>query len=122
MSSYLVVADESVDFRVITHLRNAGFSVYAIAEQMRSLSDKDVLLIATTNDALLITEDKDFGELVFRMKLEHSGILLIRVLELPIADKFSLIARTIANNLEKLKGVFAVLSDNKLRIKQQELG
>jgi len=66
---YQIVADESVDFRIVIQLRQIGLTVYAIVEQQPSIKDEEVLAIANENDALLITEDKDFGELVFRLQL-----------------------------------------------------
>ncbi len=79
--NYQAVADESVDFRVVAELRNIGISVYSIAEEAPSITDTSVLSIAFERHALLITEDKDFGELVFRLQLPHYGILLIRIQE-----------------------------------------
>jgi hypothetical protein len=70
---YQIVADERVDFRIVLQLREIGLTVYAIVEQEPSISDEKVLAIANENEALLITEDKDFGELVFRLRLPHRG-------------------------------------------------
>lgn len=72
-----LVADESVDFRIIIRLREVGFIVFAIAEEMPSITDQSVLDLAYEKNALLLTEDKDFGDLVFRLQLPHRGILLI---------------------------------------------
>src|SRR3954447_4282791 len=79
--NYPIVADESVDFRIVIALRAAGLIVYSIAEELPSITDISVLSIAVEKQALLITEDKDFGELVFRLKLPHCGVLLIRIEE-----------------------------------------
>lgn len=57
---YQIIVDESVDYRIVLELRNAGFSIYAIAEQP-SIKDENVLSIAYQNDALLLTEDKILG-------------------------------------------------------------
>ena len=43
MNTFQIVADESADYTIVTELRNAGYSVYAISEQLPSLSDKEVL-------------------------------------------------------------------------------
>ncbi len=59
--SYEVVADESVDFRIVISLRDIGFSVYSIAEEIPSITDQSVLSIAVDKKALLITEDKILG-------------------------------------------------------------
>jgi predicted nuclease of predicted toxin-antitoxin system len=71
-----IVADESVDFRIVVQLREKGIQVYSITEELPSAKDEIVLKTAHDNRALLLTEDKDFGELVFRLHMPHSGILL----------------------------------------------
>lgn len=61
--------------------------MFSILEECNGISDLNVLEIAVKNDALLITEDKDFGELAFRLKYQHKGILLIRLSDLPRKDR-----------------------------------
>jgi predicted nuclease of predicted toxin-antitoxin system len=113
---YQVVADESVDFRIVVQLRQIGMTVYAIVEQRPFVSDEKVLAIANENDALLITEDKDFGELVFRLQLPHRGILLIRIIE--PEQKIAAVVGTIAKYHAELLDKFSVINGNRLRIKE----
>jgi predicted nuclease of predicted toxin-antitoxin system len=113
---YQIDADESVDFRIVTQLREIGLTVYAIAEQRPSIKDEEVLSIANENDALLITEDKDFGELVFRLQLPHQGILLVRIAD--VQAKIESVVRTIAKYYPELLNKFSVINGNKLRIKE----
>jgi predicted nuclease of predicted toxin-antitoxin system len=113
---YQIVADESVDFRIVVQLRQIGLTVYAIVEQQPSIKDEEVLSIANENDALLITEDKDFGELVFRLQLPHRGILLIRIAD--VQKKIASVVRTIAKYHAELLNKFSVINGNKLRIKE----
>jgi predicted nuclease of predicted toxin-antitoxin system len=58
--------DESVDAALAVELRNAGHEVIYVAEVDPRANDLDILLRAEREDRLLLTEDKDFGELVFR--------------------------------------------------------
>ena len=60
------VADESVDFPVIQILRQQGFNVLCVSEEFPSKDDEYVLEMANSTGRLLITSDKDFGELVYR--------------------------------------------------------
>jgi len=113
---YQIIADESVDFRIVLQLRQLGFNVYSIIEQQPSITDETVLDIACENDALLITEDKDFGELVFRLHLPHHGILLIRIEER--AQKISSVAQAIFNYYAEMLNKFSVINEKKLRIKE----
>ena len=112
-----LVADESVDSGITEGLRKKGINVFSIAEEAGGIKDTEVLELAVKNNALLITEDKDFGELAFRLKFQHKGILLIRLSEVPRNERLSLAVETVFSNLNKLKGNFSVLTKNGLRIK-----
>jgi predicted nuclease of predicted toxin-antitoxin system len=118
MKPILLIADESVDFNIVKTLRKAGHTVMAVAETNPSASDKEVLNMALKNNALLITEDKDFGELVHRFKMKHCGILLIRLISYTSSEKAELVSISIENHWKKLKNVFSVLDERKIRIRK----
>lgn len=59
-----LIADESVDFGIIKALRNKNYLIYSVLENNSGVSDETVLNISNENKCLLLTEDKDFGELV----------------------------------------------------------
>lgn len=111
-----IVADESVDFRIIAELRKIGLEVYSISEENPSIKDNLVLKIAYEKGALLLTEDKDFGELVFRLQFQHKGVLLIRVSKIP--GSISLVSDAISKYYIEMIGKFSVIDDKKLRIKE----
>jgi predicted nuclease of predicted toxin-antitoxin system len=90
--------------------------VYAIVEQNPSITDDIVLAIACENDSLLITEDKDFGELVFRLQLPHHGVLLIRIDEAEL--KISSVVQAIFKYYAEMLNKFSVINGKKLRIKE----
>ena len=73
-----LVADENVDRGIVERLRRDGHQVVWVAELSPSAPDEDVLAIAVTHHAVLVTEDKDFGELVYRRGLAHSGVVRLR--------------------------------------------
>ncbi|MEL7533431.1 MAG: DUF5615 family PIN-like protein, partial [Bacteroidota bacterium] len=73
------VADEGVDAPIVKSLRTNGHDVFYIAESERGITDDEVLDIANKGSRILITRDKDFGELVFRMNRLHSGVILLRL-------------------------------------------
>jgi predicted nuclease of predicted toxin-antitoxin system len=113
-----LLADESVDFGIVKLLRVAGFDVISIAESNAGISDVDVLKIATENELLLITEDKDFGELTHRLKLKHFGVVLIRLSELNRTDRIALAAESIQKHYDELQNNFSVLVPTHIRIKK----
>ncbi|GAB3640339.1 DUF5615 family PIN-like protein [Spirosoma arcticum] len=111
------VADENFDFTVVKQLRENGFSVLAIAESFFSIADPQVLQIAVDRNAVLLTEDKDFGELVHRLRMPHCGILLIRLLKISSQEKSKRVCEVIEKQGIELINSFSVLSNEQLRIR-----
>jgi predicted nuclease of predicted toxin-antitoxin system len=58
-----LVADESCDFSIVLAIRAAGHDVVSIMETMPGVDDERVIAVATSDKRLLLTEDKDFGQL-----------------------------------------------------------
>jgi predicted nuclease of predicted toxin-antitoxin system len=114
-----IVADENIDFQVIRKLREANFEVFSICESLFSIKDKEVLKVANEQNALLLTEDKDFGELVYRFRLPNKGVLLIRLSDdLPRDFTVKIVVETVIKNYDLLTNSFSVLDDTKIRIKK----
>ena len=74
-----LLADENIDRSIVERLRADGHAVDWISELSPSVSDEVVLQRAADSGAVLVTEDKDFGELVYRRGLSHAGVLLVRL-------------------------------------------
>ncbi len=73
------LADDNVDRQIADRLRSMGHNVEYVAEKDAGISDDEVLEMANEKNTLLLTADKDFGELVFRQRRVTSGIVLIRL-------------------------------------------
>lgn len=87
-----LLIDESVDRQVVEKLRQDGHNVVYVSEMDPGISDDEVLSIANKMGALLVTADKDFGELVFRRQQINAGVLLIRLAGLPLHTKAEIVA------------------------------
>jgi predicted nuclease of predicted toxin-antitoxin system len=73
------LADESCDFRVVEALRRAGHEVLAVVEAARGAPDHEVIETARSGQRVLLTEDRDFGQLVFAAGVGAGcGVLFIR--------------------------------------------
>ena len=113
-----IVADENVDQQIVDRLRADGHGVLFVAELDPGIDDETVLLRSRQTNAILLTADKDFGELVFRQRLVHAGILLIRLAGLAPDVKAALVAATFRRHGEELSAGFAVLSEHSLRLRK----
>ncbi len=117
----ILLADENLDKSVVARLRADGHEVLAVAEMKPGIGDDTVLALANERKALLVTEDKDFGELVFRQGLVHGGVILVRLAGLPASEKGELLSRTLAEHQGEITKAFTVLSRGALRIRQRSL-
>ena len=114
-----LVADEGVDRAVVERLRRDGHDVVYVAELSPGIADEEVLRQANTRGALLITTDKDFGDLVFRQRLSHSGVVLLRLAGLPNAAKAELVAAVFRVHAAEVLGAFSVVSPRQVRIRRE---
>jgi len=116
-----IVADESVDKQIVDRLRSNGHSVLFIAELVPGIDDEAVLARSRESNAVLLTADKDFGELVFRQGLIHSGVVLVRLAGLKPETKADLVATAFQEHADELQQGFAVLSRQALRVRKRPL-
>lgn len=112
------VADESVDQPIVDRLRRDGHQVWSVAEMNPGISDDVVLDLANREGALLLTADRDFGELVFRQRLITSGVILIRLAGLSEIKKTETLAFAINKHGDELQQLFTVISPGIIRFRQ----
>ena len=114
------ILDESADLPLRTHLRAGGHDVTAIAHDYPgALADEDVLAIAVAEDRILITNDRDFGELVFRRQLPHRGVILFRLGNEAIPIKMRWLDHVLDAYADRLRE-FIVVTDRGVRVRGQQ--
>ncbi|MEZ4868824.1 MAG: DUF5615 family PIN-like protein [Caldilineaceae bacterium] len=116
-----LLADEGVDRPIVERLRQEGHSVAYIAEMSPGISDDVILAQANADNALLLTLDKDFGELVFRQGLVHAGVILIRLAGLQPITKAQLVTVVLHERGNELLDAFSVISPGSVRIRQRKV-
>jgi len=82
------------------------------------MEDTNILKIAYNEKKIIITSDKDFGELIFKNKMKHHGILLLKFDDLPFNNRVDAIINILKNYNKYLDNNFCVYHNNKLRIKK----
>lgn len=111
------LADENISHYVLERLRAAGFDVAAIGVTNPGASDGDVLAMAKREGRILITEDRDFGELVVRQRLEVQGVVLLELDRLSNVAEAERVVSVVSTNLGKLSGNLLVIEPGRARIR-----
>ena len=99
-------------------LRSNGFDVVYILEKNQGADDKLILALANDDKRILLTRDKDFGELVFRLKNAHHGVILIRLEGYKPHLKAGIVLSTITKHSNELINSFTVIQPNATRIRK----
>jgi predicted nuclease of predicted toxin-antitoxin system len=112
-----LVADESIDQAIVAGLRQEGHDVLYIAELSPSISDDEVLNEANGRGAVLLTADKDFGELVYRQGRVHGGVVLIRLSGLSAQTKVETVCGAVKKHGSEFVNAFSVISAGMVRVR-----
>jgi predicted nuclease of predicted toxin-antitoxin system len=110
------LADESCDFAVVTALRAAGHHVTAVVEINRGAEDVVVLGLARSEARVLLTEDKDFGQLAYAGGHETAGVLLIRVPGNARRSLGEAVVQVVTELGERISGAFVVIEPGRARV------
>lgn len=113
------VADENIDRPIVERLRRDGHAVWFVCEMDPGISDDRVLAFAASEAAILLTTDKDFGELVFRQGLASEGVVLLRLGGLPAEDKATMVSAIAVSLVDELPGSFTVLTPRIVRVRRR---
>ena len=114
------LADEGVDKPIVDQLRQDGYPVIYIAENDPGMPDDAVLELANSNSAVLLTADKDSGELVYRLQRVSHGIILIRLSGLSAETKAKIVALVLKEHSTELEKAFTVIAPDSIRIRRNE--
>ena len=111
------IIDESTGTAVVEYLRSAGHDVLAVAEVMPQATDDDILARAVSEGRILLTNDKDFGELVFRSGQTHCGVVLLRLHDESGATRVEVVKAVLERFASRLEGNFTVATEGAVRIR-----
>lgn len=114
-----IIADENIAVQVVERLRQDGHAVRYTALGL-GIDDRIVLELANQQKTLILTDDKDFGELVIPHRLQTSGVMLIRLPGLSPLQKAELVAHVIEQYGDQLINSLCVVTHQKVRIRNLE--
>jgi len=115
--SHRFLLDENVGQTPAQHLRAQGMNVETVADLMPRARDADILAYAVSINRIIVTIDKDFGDLVFRDGLPHSGVILLRLSDDTIPAILRALDRAINEVGSLLHNSFVVITDRHIRVR-----
>ncbi len=109
------LVDECTGPKVAAWLAAEGYEVYSVFDQSRGEQDDDILAKAVIENWILITNDKDFGELIYRERREHHGIIFFRLTDERAANKIEVLQKLLTAHADKLPDQFVTVTETKVR-------
>ncbi len=113
------LVDECTGPAVAQWLRLQNHDVISVFYEIRGADDRKVIQKAFEQNRILITNDKDFGELVFREKKPHKGVILLRLEDERAANKIVVLQRLLEKYENSLPGNFIVVTETTVRITEK---
>lgn len=112
-----VIVNENITRSVIQGLRDRGFDVLSVKESMRGADDASILQRAEAEQRLVVTQDKDFGELAFKHRLPATcGIVLFRLsADDPADDNQRML--DVMQSRSDWAGHFSVVTNDRIRMR-----
>jgi len=110
------LADESCDFAVVRTLRRAGFDAISVSESAPRAEDSEVIDLALREERILLTEDKDFGRLVYSHGQETVGVIFLRFPTFARKQVSKDVLNLVRQQGEKLVGAFVTIQPGRIRI------
>ena len=115
----MIIADENIDSRLISKLRASGFAVFSIKENLKGVSDKNIIELAKEKKGILLTEDKDFGEWVFSHNIRGCSVIFLRYKNV---TEYGIMENRVIDLLKKLteepNHKYISITHNKIRIRE----
>ncbi len=109
--------DEGTDARIVPFLRQEGHDVGIVGrDRPYAMQDEDVLATAFAEARVLITDDRGFGQLIFRRRLQHAGVILFRPGHLALPIRVAALTLLLNDYSDRLAN-FIVVTERGFRIR-----
>ena len=110
------LVDECTGPTVAKWLGEQGHTVVSIYDEARGIDDDHVIRMAFDENLILITNDKDFGEQVYRAQRPHRGVILMRLDDEQAASKIRILEQLLASYADQIPDRFVVVSETRVRL------
>lgn len=109
------MVDECTGPMVAAWLNSLGHEVFAVFEEARGVADEAILKKAVDENWIIITNDKDFGEIIFRERRSHRGVIFLRLADERSANKIAVLQEVLSAYSAKLADRFVTVTESKIR-------
>lgn len=92
-----------------------GHEVFSVYEEAQGADDDYLIERAFAENRILVTNDKDFGEKVFREQRPHRGVVFLRLENERSDNKIEVLRRLLEGYAERLEGSFVVATETQVR-------
>ena len=112
------LVDVGVGKKVEEYLLGKSYDTKAVRSLDHRMPDHEIIRLAALEKRIIITMDKDFGELVYHSGMDHCGILLLRLEDATGSEKQQVIAKILAKYADNMKNNFCVYQNEKFRFRK----
>jgi predicted nuclease of predicted toxin-antitoxin system len=109
------LVDECTGPGVAAWLRQQQYEVFSVYEQARGSDDDTLIQKAFSENWVLITNDKDFGEMVYRERRSHRGVVFLRLSDERAVVKIAVLQALLESYAERLPDNFVVVTESRVR-------
>jgi predicted nuclease of predicted toxin-antitoxin system len=109
------LVDECTGPAVARWLKQQDHDVFSVYDQARGIDDDKVIEVAQIEERILITNDRGFGEKVFRKRRPHHGVVFLRLSNERAANKIRVLDQLIRQHSGALPHRFVVVTENRVR-------
>jgi predicted nuclease of predicted toxin-antitoxin system len=109
------LVDECTGPAVAAWLRDQNHDVFSVFDQARGMDDDDIIRKALDEHWILITNDKDFGNRVYRDGRLHGGVILLRLEDERPSSKIQVLSRLLEAYSNRITHSFLVVTEKQVR-------
>lgn len=110
--------DVGVGKGIEKYLREEGYDTKAVRDIDPRMEDENIIHTAITENRMVVTMDKDFGELVYHGSMKHCGVLLLRLEDATGTEKLLVVKHIMENYSSQIKDSFCVYQNGRFRIRK----
>ena len=110
--------DVGVGTGIEKYLREEGYDTKAVRDIDPRMDDEKIILTAVSENRMVVTMDKDFGELVYHFSMTHCGVLLLRLEDATGIEKLQVVRHIVGNYPSQIRNCFCVFQNGRLRVRK----